>query len=212
MMTRLILTMVAAAYLVCATAIPGLAQDNLRVSVASSPTAATVSPDEAPVASPQASRPRFGGDSSEPVGHRRFGVGLANIGPSVRYWMDATKGIQVDGYFSSSFGYSVSAISPSFISRFGTPKQSGSITVLPYWGAGVTLWHFDQGYFDYYCSVYATGCSSTSLGFGGFVGGEMAFESLPKLTISGNAGYYTARLGYGGFAIGVGVHYYPGAK
>lgn len=150
-------------------------------------------------------------DGSEPIGNRRFGFGLANIGPSVRYWMDGKKGFQVDGYFSSNFGYSVTAISPSFIMRFNEPKTSGSITFLPYAGGGVTFWHWDDGYNDYYCGQFAD-CDASSLGFGGFVGSEVAFESLPKLAISGNAGYYSSALGYGGFGIGLGIHYYPGAR
>ena len=159
----------------------------------------------------QGAGPRLPGDGSAPLGNRRFGFGLANIGPSVRYWMDAKKGFQVDGYFTSAAGFSVMAISPSFIMRFKEPKAVESVSFMPYWGAGATIWRFDDGYNDFYCGQFAD-CSSSSIGFGGFVGGEMVFESLPKLAISGNVGYYTAALGYGGIGAGVGIHFYPGAR
>lgn len=143
---------------------------------------------------------------------RTFGVGLDNVGPSVRYWMDARKGVQVDAYFSSSFGYSVSAIAPSFISHFGDAKASGAVTFLPYWGGGVEIWHWADGYYDYYCGRNADCGSSTTIGYGGFVGSELVFTSFPKLAISGHARYYTSHLGYGGFGLGVGIHFYPGMK
>lgn len=159
-----------------------------------------------------AAAPRFAGDGSEPVGNRRFGVGLANIGPSVRYWMDAKKGFQVDGYFSSNFGYSVMAISPSFIMRFKQPTASGSVTFLPYWGGGATVYRFGDGYGDYYCRNFGDCGSGTAIGFGGFVGSEVAFESVPKLALSGNVGFYTSQFGYGGVGVGLGIHYYPGGR
>lgn len=185
-------------------------------SVASAAPAAPATPPSPPpaatqVSAGQPSAPRFGGNGSEPLGNRRFGAGLANIGPSVRYWMDAKKGFQVDGYFRSNFGYSVAAISPSFLARFKEPKVNGSMTFAPYWGAGITYYRFGSGYHDYYCGRYAN-CSSSSIGFGGFVGSEVAFENLPKLAISGQAGFYSGVYGYGGLGIGLGVHWYPGAN
>jgi hypothetical protein len=185
---------------------------------AAAPAAAAPSVAAPPPSSPSqsgsapTSAPRFAGDGSGPLGGRRFGVGLANIGPSIRYWMDAKKGFEVDGYFSSNGGYRVTAISPSFLMRFKEPKDTESVSFLPYFGGGVSFWHFDDGFNDFYCGR-TNDCSSSSIGFGGFVGGEAVFKSLPKLGISGNAAFYSSALGgYGGFGIGLGVHYYPGAK
>lgn len=168
----------------------------------------------APVASQvsaQASAPRFGGDGTDPLGGRRFGIGLMNIGPSVRYWMDARKGFQVDFNFSSSNSHRVIAIAPSFMMRFKEPTHADSFEFLPYWGGGVSIWRFSDGYRDYYCREF-NDCSTTSIGYGAFVGSEVIFESLPKLGVSGQVGYYSGALGYGGIGASIGVHFYPGAK
>lgn len=155
----------------------------------------------------QGSQPRFPGNGSEPLGNRRLGVGLANIGPSMRYWMDSSKGFQVDGYFRNSFGYSVAAISPSFVARFKEPKQTDSVMISPYLGAGITYYRFGSGYHDYYCGLYDS-CSSSSLGFGGFGGAEFVINSVPKLGLSGQAGFYSGVYGFGGIGVGIGAHYY----
>ena len=162
-------------------------------------------------APPRRSQPALAGNGSDPLGNRRFGVGLANIGPSVRYWMDSKKGFQVDGYFRSSYGYSVAAISPSFIAHFKEPKMSESLMFAPYWGGGITYYHFDNGYNDYYCGRFDS-CSSSNISFGGFLGSEMVINKVPKLALSGQAGFYSGIYGYGGFGIGFGAHYYFGAK
>ena len=148
---------------------------------------------------------------------RHLGLGLTSGGlafgftPSFRYWTDGNLGFEVNASFLDSYGYSVTAISPSVLARIGEPKQLGSVVSLqPYWGAGITYWRYSSGFNDYYCGLVGVDCSTSSIGFGGFGGAEFSFESLPKLAASANVGFFSSpdALGYGGLYFSIAGHWY----
>jgi Bacterial SH3 domain len=151
-----------------------------------------------------------------PLGDRKFGVGLAGGGlafgftPSLRYWANDKTGFEVNASFLNSYGYSVTAISPSLVMRFKEPKRTGSVAFAPYFGGGITYWRFSNGYYDYYCDLSGVSCSRSSIGFGGFGGAEVLFDAVPKLAASASLGFYSSpsALGYGGLYLSVSAHYY----
>lgn len=59
---------------------------------------------------------------------------------------------------------------------------------------------------------FSDSSSETDLGFQAMVGGEIAFRNAPRLTVSGDLGYYSTGTAFGvhigGFAYGVSVHWY----
>jgi hypothetical protein len=149
---------------------------------------------------------------------RHMGVGLTTGGlsvgftPSFRMWTDGKMGFELNASFYDSYGYSVTALSPSLMMRIGDePKRAGIVSIAPYWGAGITYWRFSNGYYDYYCGLYVD-CdrSSSSIGFGGFGGAEFTFDAVPKLAVSANLGFYSSpdALGYGGLYMALAGHWY----
>ena len=148
---------------------------------------------------------------------RHLGLGLTSGGlafgftPSFRYWTEGNLGFEVNASFLDSYGYSVTAISPSVLARIGEPKQLGSaVSLQPYWGAGISYWHYGSGFNDYYCGLAGVDCSTSSIGFGGFGGAEFSFQSLPKLAASANVGFFSSpdALGYGGLYLSIAGHWY----
>jgi hypothetical protein len=167
-----------------------------------------------PVATPQAAgspaATTFGGE-------RHLGLGLTSGGlafgfsPSFRLWTDSNLGFEVNASFLDSYGYSVTAVSPSVLMRVGEPKHAGGmVSFQPYWGAGLTWWHYSTGFYDYYCDLPGADCSQSAFGFGGFGGAEITFEKVPKLAVSANLGFFSSPdvLGYGGLYLSIAGHWY----
>jgi hypothetical protein len=147
---------------------------------------------------------------------RHLGLGLTSGGlafgftPSFRYWTNGNLGFEVNASFLDSYGYSVTAISPSVLARIGEPKQVSTVSFQPYWGAGITYWRYGSGFNDYYCDLVGVDCSTSSIGFGGFGGAEITFDAVPKLAASANVGFFSVpdALGYGGLYFSIAGHWY----
>lgn len=147
---------------------------------------------------------------------RHLGVGLTGGGlafgftPSFRYWTGDKAGFEVNASFTSNSGFSTVALSPSFLMRFNEPKRAGTVGFAPYWGAGITYYHFASGFDDFYCDIVGVDCDTSSIGFGGFGGTEILFDAVPKLAASANVGFYTSpsALNYGGLYLSFAGHWY----
>lgn len=169
---------------------------------------------EPPASSSQGSMSSGGSD------YRTFGVGLASGGlawgltPSMRFWFSENVGLEVNASFLSGGSiagnsYSVTAISPSIMVKFGEGWRAGTVDFKPYAGGGVTLWHYSSDFNDYYCNGLVD-CDSSSLGLGGFGGVEVGFDAVPRLTASASVGFYTSpdNLGYAGLYTAIAAHWY----
>jgi hypothetical protein len=189
---------------------------------ASTPTpAATPSSSGASTAPPRSSAaapkqapfsPATGGSPFE----HHLGLGLTSGGlafgftPSVRFWTQGKLGFEVNASFLNSYGYSVTAVSPSVLVRIGDQRHAGPVQFQPYWGAGLTYWHYSNDFVGYYCDLPGADCSTSAFGFGGFGGAEVSFDAVPKLTASANVGFFSSPgvLGYGGLYFSVAGHWY----
>lgn len=145
-----------------------------------------------------------------------LGLGLTSGGlafgftPSVRFWTQGNLGFEVNASFLNSYGYSVTAVSPSVLMRIGEQRHAGPVLFQPYWGAGLTYWHYSNDFVSYYCDLPGSDCSTSAFGFGGFGGAEVSFDAVPKLTASANVGFFSSpgALGYGGLYFSVAGHWY----
>jgi Bacterial SH3 domain len=177
-----------------------------------------------PATSAASQPPRPAGSSSQPFSpssgsplEHHLGLGLTTGGlafgftPSMRFWSDGKIGMEVNASFLHSYGTSVTALSPSVLVKIGDEsRRAGPVSISPYWGAGLTYWHYSNDFLDYYCRTGIADCSTSALGFGGFGGAEFSFDAIPKLSASANVGFYSspAALGYGGLYFSIAGHWY----
>lgn len=196
---------------------------------APAPAPAAAPPAPAPAAAPPAPRPtapatstasQSSSSSGGGTDYRTFGAGVASGGlawgltPSMRFWFTENVGLEVNASFLSGGtvvgnSYSVTAISPSIMVKFGEGWRAGPVDFKPYAGGGLTLWHYSSDFNDFYCSGVVD-CDSSSIGLGGFGGVEVGFDAVPRLTTSASVGFYTSpdNLGYAGLYTAIAAHWY----
>jgi hypothetical protein len=158
--------------------------------------------------------------------HQTFGIGLKlggshfGVGANVRYWSGKRVGFEVGysrssiGYGSSGLGYtaSVNQIIPSLLLTISQADKP-SCRIRSYIGGGV---NFSRSSTEIDTSNLGLGNdkeSSTNVGGQGFVGLELVFKKIPRLSFGGDAGYYSTAIPFtgmkiGGFALGLGIHFY----
>jgi hypothetical protein len=156
-----------------------------------------------------------------------FGVGVKlggssfGVGVNARYWSNKNVGFEVGyshysfGISSMDYGYDVSShqITPSLLfsfSRVNTP----SLQLRPYVGGGINYSRYSfKSDFDEYYDLLGINESSSKIGGQGFAGLELAFKKLPKLSFSGDLGYYSTSTPYvemkvGGISFAATINYY----
>jgi hypothetical protein len=162
---------------------------------------------------------------------RAFGLGghvggfTFGVGANARYWSSDRVGVQF-GYSRFSIGdgsnwggvsysskVSVNQLAPTVLVRFGEPQADDDVVFRPHAGGGLNMFRTTVS-----ASASIPGMSfkesesENSFGFQALGGAEIGFRSVPRLTVSGDLGYYSTGTSFGvqlgGFAYGVSLHWY----
>lgn len=172
-----------------------------------------------PFAAPMAWAPRTIGVGGH-VGGFTFGAGV-----NARLWTSGRVGLQF-GFSrfsigdSSSFGgatysssVSVNQFAPVVLVRFGEPEADDDVVIRPYAGGGINVFRTTVSAGGSVPGLsFNTSESETNFGFQALGGAEIGFRNVPRLTISGDLGYYSTGTSFGvqlgGFAYGFSLHWY----
>lgn len=155
----------------------------------------------------------------------RVGGFTFGVGGSLRMWTSDAIGLQFDfsrysigghdsfGGISVGLDYSVMQFGPSVLYRFDTVADDG-VWIRPYVGGGLNFFRTKLStQSTVFGETEVTSESQNNMGFQVVGGAETRFQSVRRLGLSADLGYYStgtpfAGLQIGGFAYGVSVHWY----
>jgi hypothetical protein len=162
---------------------------------------------------------------------RQFGLGghlggfTLGVGANSRLWTSDRIGVQLGlsrfsigdglsfGGGSISSKVSLTQFAPLVLVRLGEPDADDDVVFRPYAGGGLNVFRSTLSVAGSFPgSGFSESSSQTDFGFQAMVGGEIGFRNAPRLTVSGDLGYYSTGTAFGvnigGLAYGLSVHWY----